>query len=207
MRRTRELSTPNITSENRNAINIELDSCSQSELPHWVFLGSIKFLASFALTATAAAGYYVYDKVKEQKAKENYAECRNLMSAHDNDSAETIRIKKRAILRRLVYGTYDRFRGAENYDEWWTNVHYRLVPLESLLSVDERNSYAEGACCIGLTWSISAWTPSEFDLAWRRSQYDLGQARSITSCSALKTQIQSSNLNSNFEFEPNEFEN
>ncbi|BFI33928.1 hypothetical protein MPTK2_4g90460P [Marchantia polymorpha subsp. ruderalis] len=89
----------------------------------------------------AAAGYYVYDKVKEQKAKENYAEL--ISDANDQQDAETVRIKKRAILGRLVYGTYDRFRGAENYEEWWTNVHYRLVPLESVLSVDERNSYAE----------------------------------------------------------------
>lgn len=76
------------------------------------------------------------------------------MSAHDHDSdARVLKIRKRVILGRLVYAMYDRFKGkpVKEYQEWWTKVHYQLLPLEAILTPDERHHYAPGACFIELT--------------------------------------------------------
>ncbi|PTQ31795.1 hypothetical protein MARPO_0106s0001 [Marchantia polymorpha] len=54
------------------------------------------------------------------------------------------KIKKRAIYVRLVYGIYDRCKAKppEDHEEWWTKVHYQLLPLEAILTPDERHHYA-----------------------------------------------------------------
>ncbi|OAE21350.1 hypothetical protein AXG93_3158s1110 [Marchantia polymorpha subsp. ruderalis] len=53
-------------------------------------------------------------------------------------------IDQPSIYGRLVYGMYDRFKGKpeEEYQEWWTKVHYQLLPLELVLTEDELNLYA-----------------------------------------------------------------
>ncbi|PTQ26734.1 hypothetical protein MARPO_0497s0001 [Marchantia polymorpha] len=54
------------------------------------------------------------------------------------------KIKKRAIHVRLLYGMYDRAQDIPEaeYQEWWTQVHYQLLPMDSILTEDELNLYA-----------------------------------------------------------------
>ncbi|BBN04442.1 hypothetical protein MPTK1_3g04650 [Marchantia polymorpha subsp. ruderalis] len=37
---------------------------------------------------------------------------------------------------------YDRFKGNPQYEKWWTDVHYRLIPVEEVLTEYDRNRYA-----------------------------------------------------------------
>ncbi|BBN12723.1 hypothetical protein MPTK1_5g22390 [Marchantia polymorpha subsp. ruderalis] len=88
-------------------------------------------------------GYLVYNNHKEKEAKKNDPE--PVFHANDQqDDAGERKIKKRAILVRLVYGMYDRFRRKPEieYKEWWTKVHYQLIPLDSVLTEDELRRYA-----------------------------------------------------------------
>ncbi|PTQ27535.1 hypothetical protein MARPO_0194s0013 [Marchantia polymorpha] len=88
--------------------------------------------------------YVTYNNKKEKEAKNNDPEL--IFHANDQqDDARLRKIKKCAILGRLVYGMYDRFRGKpeKEYQKWWTKVHYDLLPLESVLTKDELNLYAK----------------------------------------------------------------
>ncbi|BBN05080.1 hypothetical protein MPTK1_3g10110 [Marchantia polymorpha subsp. ruderalis] len=67
------------------------------------------------------------------------------MAAHYQESdANVWMINKRVILGSLVSGMYERFRGkpAPVYQEWWTKVHYDLIPLESVLPREKLDLYA-----------------------------------------------------------------
>ncbi|BBN12713.1 hypothetical protein MPTK1_5g22300 [Marchantia polymorpha subsp. ruderalis] len=89
--------------------------------------------------------YRAYNDHKEKEAKKNDPG----LIFHANDQkgdARVWKIKKRVIIHgRLVYGMYDRFRRkpAKKYKKWWTKVHYDLVPLESVLTEEERQLYAK----------------------------------------------------------------
>ncbi|BBN12725.1 hypothetical protein MPTK1_5g22410 [Marchantia polymorpha subsp. ruderalis] len=88
--------------------------------------------------------YVAYNSYKEKEAKKNDPGL--IFHANDqNGDARERKIKKRAILARLVYGMYDRFRRKPEieYKEWWTKVHYHLVPLESVLTEDELKLFAK----------------------------------------------------------------
>ncbi|BBN02840.1 hypothetical protein MPTK1_2g18580 [Marchantia polymorpha subsp. ruderalis] len=86
--------------------------------------------------------YKVYNNKKEKQAKKNDPQL--IFPTNDQqDDARVLKIRKRVILGRLVYAMYDRFKGkpVKEYQEWWTKVHYHLVPLESVLTTDELNLY------------------------------------------------------------------
>ncbi|OAE19804.1 hypothetical protein AXG93_4392s1000 [Marchantia polymorpha subsp. ruderalis] len=84
-----------------------------------------------------------YNKRKQKKAKKIDPEF--ILHADDQHLDEREKkIKKRAIYVRLVYGMYDRAQDIPEAEcsEWWTKVHYDLLPLESIFTADELNTYA-----------------------------------------------------------------
>ncbi|BBN12712.1 hypothetical protein MPTK1_5g22290 [Marchantia polymorpha subsp. ruderalis] len=100
-------------------------------------------MAAIVVAGISYLTYRAYNKHKEKEAKKNDPGL--IFHAKDQKGDARVRkIKNRVIIHgRLVYGMYDRFRRAPEteYKEWWTKVHYHLVPLESVLTEKELQLY------------------------------------------------------------------
>ncbi|BBN05621.1 hypothetical protein MPTK1_3g14610 [Marchantia polymorpha subsp. ruderalis] len=106
-------------------------------------MGSVSALVGGGIVFGAYV-HVAYNIRKKSQAKKNDPEL--IFHANDQqDDARVRKIKKRVIHGRLIYGMYDRFNGKpeKECEEWWTRVHYHLLPLESILTKDELHLYAK----------------------------------------------------------------